>query len=143
MTDISCPIWQPPAKALPTRRDGQDVNSPRAGGRSFVSGTASVVLTNWDEADKIKLTTWLVEQRRLGVSCPKILITTLDEAKIRRPLSVHDRANALLRYLDTKSELLGTVVKFYAVDNTKASETTNELLVWTVSRGNSRSYYTR
>ena len=134
MTDIFCPIWQTPAKALPTTRDGHDVDSPRAGGRYFVSGTASAMLKSWDEPKKIQLTSWLIEQRRLGVSCPEISSTTLDEVPKRRPLSVHDRADALLRYLGAKSDLLGAVVKFYALDNTKASGTANELLAWTASR---------
>jgi hypothetical protein len=134
MTDISCPIWQTPAKALATTRDGQNVDSSRAGGGYFVSGTASATLGSWDEPKKIQLTSWLVEQRRLSVSRPEIFSTTLDEVTKRRPLSVHDRADALLRYLGAKSELLGTVVKFYALDNTKASGTANELLAWTASR---------
>jgi hypothetical protein len=134
MTDTECPIWQTPAKSLPTTRDGQDVDSARAGGRYFVSGTASAMLKSWDEQKKVLLTSWLVEQRRLGVSCPEISSDTLDEAAKRRPPSVHDRADNLLRYLRAKSDLLGAVLKFYAVDNTKAAETANELLAWTASR---------
>jgi hypothetical protein len=134
MTDISCPIWQTPAKALPTTRDGHDVDSPRAGGRYFVSGTGAATLKNWDEPKKIQLTSWLVEQHRLGVACPEISSATLDEVTNRRALSVHDRADALLRYLDAKSDLLGTVVKFYALDNSKALGASNELLAWTASR---------
>lgn len=134
MTDTECPIWQTPAKSLPTTRDGQDVDSARAGGRYFVSGTASAMLKSWDEQKKVLLTSWLVEQRRLGVSCPEISSDTLDEAAKRRPPSVHDRADNVLRYLRAKSDLLGAVVKFYAMDNTKAAETENELLAWTASR---------
>ncbi len=134
MTDVSCPIWQTPAKALPTTRDGQDVDSPRAGGQYSVSGTALAMLKSWDEPKKVQLTSWLVEQRRLGVSCPEISSTTLDDVTKRRPLSVHDRADTLLRYLGVNSDLLGAVVKFYALDNTKAPETANELLAWTASR---------
>jgi hypothetical protein len=110
------------------------VDSPRAGGRYFISGTASAILKNWDEHQKTVLTSWLVEQRRLGVSCPEVLSTTLEEIAKRRPMSVHDRADSLLRYLDATSDLLGTVVKFYALDNSKAQGHANELLAWTASR---------
>lgn len=129
MTDITCPIWNTAAKSQPTTRDGLDVDSHRAGGRYFVSGSASAMLRNWDEPKKIQLTSWLVEQRRLGVSSPEISSTTLDEVT-----RVHERADALLRYLDAKSDLLGTVVKFYALDNSKAPGPANELLAWTASR---------
>lgn len=134
MTNELCPIWLTPATFLPTQRDGRDVDSPRAGGRYLISGTASAMLTSWDVRKKIQLTAWLVEQRRLGISCPEISSTILDEVTKGRVMSVHERADALLRYLGARSELLGTVVKFYASDNAKAPGTADELLAWTASR---------
>lgn len=134
MTEISCPIWHTPAKSLSAKGDGKVVDSARAGGCYFVVGTASAMLKSWDEPRKILLTSWLVEQRRLGVSCPEISSTTLNDVMKRRPLLVHDRADALLRYLGAKSDLLGTVVKFYTLDNTKFLETASELLALTASR---------
>ena len=79
------------------------------------------MLTSWDEGKKIQLTAWLVEQRRLGVACPEISSTVLDNVKKMRRASVHDRADDLLRYLGTKSDLLGTVIKIYALDNSRGS----------------------
>lgn len=136
MTNGTCPIWGTAAEiADPDGRDGTHVvSSPRAGGEYFVSGTAAAMLTRWDETEKIQLTSWLIEKRRLGNPCPEISSYTLDEVKKRRPPSVHDRADMLLRYLDAKSDLLGTVIKFYELDNTKAPESANELLAWTGSR---------
>lgn len=131
-----CLIWGTAVEiADPDGRDGTHViSSPRAGGEYFISRTAAAMLKSWDEPKKAQLTSWLVEQRRLGVSCPDISSATLDDVTKRRPLSVHDRADTLLRYLGAKSDLLGTVVKFYALDNTKALETANQLLAWTASR---------
>lgn len=129
-----CPIWGTPAKSLPTTRDGQDLDSARAGGRYFIGGTAAAMLKNWNETKKMLLTSWLIEQRRLGVSCPEISSATLDEVAKTRPLSVHDRADNLLRYLRTKGDLLGAVVKFYALENTKVQDAEHELLAWTGSR---------
>lgn len=129
-----CPIWGTPAVFLPKTREGEEVESSRAGGKYFVVGTACAMLKSWDESRKIKLTSWLVEQRRLGVSRPEITSATLEDVIKRRQLPVHDRADSLLRYLNTKSELLGTVVKFYALDNTKAVDSANELLAFTASR---------
>ena len=131
-----CLIWGTAAKiADPDGRDGTHVvSSPRAGGEYFISGTAAAILKSRDEPKKTQLTSWLVEQRRLGVSCPEISSATLDDVAKRRPLSVHDRADTLLRYLDGKSDLMGTVIKFYELDNTKAPGTANELLAWTGSR---------
>jgi len=131
-----CLIWGTAAEIADS--DGRDgthvVSSPRAGGEYFISGTAAAMLKSWDEPEKIRLTYWLIEQRRLGVPCPEISNTTLDEITKRRPPSVHDRADTLLRYIDGKSDLLGTVIKFYELDNTKSLETANELLAWTGSQ---------
>ncbi len=132
-TERTCPIWQTPATDHPTTRDARHVHSSRAGGEYFVSGTAATMLASLGIQDKVKLTSWLVEQRRLGVNCPEISSNTLDEVKQRRALDVHERADALLRYLAAKSDLLGHVVKFYAEDTTKFPETENELLAWTAS----------
>jgi nucleoside 2-deoxyribosyltransferase len=60
--------------------------------------------------------------------------TTLAEVQKRRFLSVHDRADGLLRYLLKQSDLLGSVVKFYALDNSKSPVPSYELLAWTASR---------
>jgi hypothetical protein len=57
----------------------------------------------------------------------------MDDATKRRPLSINERADNLLRYLGAKSDLLGTIVKFYANDNTRDFKTANELLAWTAS----------
>jgi len=99
-----------------------------------MSRSAQAVLLHRDETSKRKLTSWLVEQRRLGVSCPEISTRTLEEVETRRPLNVFDRADALLRYMSSKSEYIGTVVKFYALDNSKNPKASEELLAWTSSR---------
>ena len=137
MSNTTCPIWGTPSIEELTERDGRLMDSPRAGGKYFVMGSAEAKLaspTDYDNCLRVRLTSWLVEQRRLGVSCPEISSTTLDDVTKRHPLSVHDRADAFLRYLGAKSDLLGTVVKFYAMDNAKALSTAHELLAWTASR---------
>jgi hypothetical protein len=92
------------------------------------------MLGSFADLDKVKLTSWLIEQRRLGAQCPEVSSNTLDEAKLRRLPSVHDRAEALLRYLASKTDMLGTVLKFYEQDNTRNPTPALELLAWTSSR---------
>lgn len=133
--DGNCLIWGTPSKiADPNGRDGTAVDSPRAGGEYFISGTAQAMVMSWGDHEKTLLTGWLMDQRRLGVPCPEITSNTLKEVEARRPLSVHDRADNLLHYLDKTSELLGHVIKFYALDNSKVEDTAHELLTWTASR---------
>ena len=95
----SCPIWGTPATEKPCGKDGRAVDSPRAGGKYFISGTAVSMLESLDASSKALLTTWLIEQRRLGVKCPEAASTTVKEAKQRRPLPVHKRPDRLLAHL--------------------------------------------
>lgn len=133
-TNSTCLIWNTPATNHPTARDGTCRDSPRAGGKYFIASTAERVLAQLMEAEKVKLTSWLIEQRRSGVSCPEVTSATLDDVTQRRDPSVHDRADSLLRYLASRSRLLGHVVKFYPMDNSGPLHVENELLAWTGSR---------
>ena len=103
----TCPIWETPAIEQRTG-DGETVDSPRAGGRYSITGRAVVILQSRDESLKSRLTSWLIEQRRLGVDCPKISTTNVDEIEQRRSLSVHQRADNLLRYIQEQIPKIGT-----------------------------------
>ncbi len=51
-----------------------------------------------DEGVKARLTSWLIEQRRLGEEWPEITDKTIEDAKHRRDLSISERADRVLRY---------------------------------------------
>ena len=77
--NTACPIWETPATVhLDRHRDGRKVDSPRAGGCYFISETAVKEISNLDAPAKARLTTWLIDQRRLGVDCPEV-----DSSKIK------------------------------------------------------------
>lgn len=113
----ACPIWQTPATEVPVDRDGRSMDSPRAGGRYFISGTAEAEMGSCDNRMKVRLTTWLVEQRRLGNLCPEITTQTISDAKQWRDTAVSDRADSILRWLATKSETLGVEVGYRVFRN--------------------------
>ena len=98
-----CAIWGTPAVGDGNAvDDGTLVDSPRAGGRYFVSGTAEAMLEPLDDRLKARLTTWLVEQRRLGNDRPEITSATINEAQARPDLRVAERADRVLQCLETK-----------------------------------------
>ena len=99
--------WGRPAKGIQDDRDGKQVDSPRAGGRYFVSGTATTLLTGYNDWEKARLTDWLVEARRLGSSCPEISSGTVKDAVRRRAMTASERADNILRYLASMSKTLG------------------------------------
>ena len=114
----TCLIWDTPATDISALDDdGRRMDSPRAGGRYFVSGTAIPHLERCDVGAKVRLTTWLVEQRRLGNSCPEILTTTIADAELRKDREVCDRADGVLRYLATMSNTLGAAIYYRIFDN--------------------------
>jgi hypothetical protein len=134
MTNATCLIWGTPATSELPNGDYSWVDSPRAGGLYKINGSAEEVLkcnNKYDDKFRVKLTSWLVDQRRLGVDRPEISSSTLDEVAKMRPLPVYNRADCLLRYLNAKSDLLGAVVEFQS-NNKGVTET--ELLAWTASR---------
>ena len=99
MGNSTCAIWGTPATEHPSDREGQVIESVRAGGRYFISGRGEATLRSQDTTVKALLTSWLIEQRRLGVQCPDILGGAVENAKQRRPLSIPERADRLLNYL--------------------------------------------
>ena len=72
----NCYIWDTLA-TMPRDSDGDSFyfNSPRAGGRYKITGTAASMLDSLDVRDKALLTTWLCDQRRGGHRVPCYNVT--------------------------------------------------------------------
>ena len=131
-----CLIWGTPASlsSHPSSRDGHLVDSPRAGGKYFITGTATSVLINGDERTKACLTTWLIDQRRLGEKIPEVDSHTIEEVKKRQSLSVPERADRLLKYIEQEaSSYPGEIFHFFKIDRTFM-----EMLAWSESKTNER-----
>ena len=71
------------------------------------------MLKNCDARLKAKLTSWLVEQRWLGVQRPEIFSTIINDAEERKILSVFERANRTLKYLEGQTSYIGDVVELF------------------------------
>lgn len=120
ITDGICPIWQTPTymsrASVHTGTPGMiRVDSPRAGGYYDIHENA--ILWNWKHKQddftlrqKMKLTSWMVDQRLFGVGFPAISAEIIEQATLRRPLPVHERADRLLKYIEEKSPLIGSKV---------------------------------
>ena len=95
-----CPIWGTPATEYAgSAGDSRAIDSSRADGRYFITGTAESMLLSRDASLKARLTTWLIDQRRLGLDHPEVNSDTIKEAEVRRPLPIRERADRYLRYL--------------------------------------------
>ena len=104
-----CPIWATPAQLAQHGRLGWRVDSARTGGKYSITDGALMMLQRSDNGQRARLTSWLIEQRRLGDPCPAVDLEHLKLAEQGRNLSVHDRADNLLRYILTKTPHIGTI----------------------------------
>ena len=115
MNDTTCPIWWTSCQkiALPEGRDGQGFNSPRAGGKYIVTGTAFDGITALDKSSKVKLSRWIYEQNQLE-EIPEIDRNILEKVKTRPMPSVHEQMDYCLQFLESKAETLGEYVKYHS-----------------------------
>ena len=108
---IACPIWGTPASMIKKYRSVACIDSPRAGGEYVIEGwtLASIKLEaqTLDDATKAHLTSWLIDQRRLGEESPLITSKTIEDAQQRRDLPVYERADRFLRYLSRIEPFVG------------------------------------
>ena len=106
-----CPIWGTKADMERQSIEYSFVNSPRTGGRYKINHEESLRIPAKDELEKARLTSWLVEQRQLGEEYPAVRAAVIENAIRRRRLSVHERADRLLRGIS--SGLVDIASTFY------------------------------
>lgn len=112
------PIWETPAIKC-SERDGGNYffDSPRCSGRYAVSYKAMYDIRTLrikrDNYTKTRLMSWLIEQRRLGNKCPMITMEVVDRVKYNSKMSISDRADAILAFIESKTYKLNQEV-FYA-----------------------------
>ena len=102
-----CPIWGTPAKRIPTSLLGIEADSARAGGHYFITSTAVAMIESRPVEIKILLTTWLIEQRHLGVQCPTVTSDTLSDIVLRQRIPLSERSDRLLEYFEKETEFVG------------------------------------
>lgn len=112
-----CPIW-PGFRAIINVVDDMGtfiVESARAGGKYEINVLARdmIVDLDLDLGARARLTTWLVDQRRLGVQRPKITKEIVEYAKVKRSLLPHERAARLLCFVAEQMNTIGTATYIY------------------------------
>ncbi len=113
----NCLIWGTPAEEMDAPgRDGRVFDSPRAGGKYFIAGTAIGMLEGMQNSEKSRLTTWLVDQHnKFGVECAKITSNIIRETRTAQPLGVPERADRLLKYFERCIKNVGDTFSFPAI----------------------------
>lgn len=108
----NCYIWDTQAD-MPKNSDGDSVylDSPRAGEKYKITGTATNMLGQLDVQGKARLTTWLIKQRRAGIEYPAITSDTINSAKTFQPLTTTERIERTLLHFN-KHVRVGGVIGF-------------------------------
>ena len=106
-----CPIWGVDCTVHPHNSDTGAYlveNSFRAGGNyEIVSSAIYLIRGSMNDSERARLTSFLVEQRMLGVEVPRITPAEALRAKESAHLPVHERAERLLRILANQSPSIG------------------------------------
>ena len=130
-----CPIWGTPSnkQAFPDR-DAFYMDSPRAGGKYVIAGSTEPEVQALDQSTKARLTSWLIDQRRLGDEAPPITPGAIEDAKQRRGLPVYERADRLLRYLSHIEPFVGCRFKMNEAELLGAQAWSESRMIVTVMR---------
>lgn len=109
----NCYIWDARAE-MPRDSDGDSVylDSPRAGGKYKITGTASSMLGQLDAKGRALLTTWLCDQRRAGVEYPAITADTINLVKTFQPLTSSERIERALLHFN-RNVRVGQTIDIY------------------------------
>ena len=113
------PIWKTPlieGRQISCSQPTYCFNSPRCGGCYVISVLSMIKARNFDGREKARLTSWLIEQRRSGIECPRITKDVLQLVKQRNNMSVSDRADAILKFIDSKVHKLGENIIYASRD---------------------------
>jgi hypothetical protein len=102
-----CLIWNTPAISSEDTGGEACVNSPRAGGKYRVTGTAIHGVATLSTDQKKRLTSWLIQQRRAGVEIPKISSYALSEIEHRQLMSFSDKVDAVLLFFGSNIKKIG------------------------------------
>ena len=110
-----CPIWPNSRAAIHPQGIGLiwEVESARAGGKYEIDVLARDLVEDLDSGARARLTTWLVDQRRLGSQCPKITPEIVEYAKAKRALYPHERAVRLLRFAIERTSTIATSIPIH------------------------------
>jgi nucleoside 2-deoxyribosyltransferase len=87
------------------RGDYTAADSMRAGGKYRITGSARATVDYWNIHDKKLLTSWLVAQRKAGISVPEINTDVLDAVKLRLSMRFSQKVDAVLLYFSEATTL--------------------------------------
>ena len=126
----TCRIWGENYKAI-----GHSIPDPskieistcsRAGGGYVIFGSVGRHLDGLDDAEKARLTTWLVDQRLQGDFVPTVTEELVEYAVNRQPLPIYERADRLLKFLSSQTKVAGEFIPLFTHSGDPEDSPSNE-----------------
>lgn len=108
----SCAIWGTRTVDSSRSFDVHQFDSPRAGGKYEITGTALVTIKALDDRQKAYLTSWLVDQRQIGNEVPTVTDVEVQGAKLARQKSLTQRRDCLLLAVSSRTPTLGETMRY-------------------------------
>lgn len=132
-SDQNCPIWGTPARSTSAGNTLQ-IFSARTGGTYVVTGSALPSLAALSIEQKVQLTWWLVEQRRLGQKAPEITAETAKEIRQVRLPDLLERRDRILDYISGSSSTITPRIALSGIVTDRMREEKANLAALTASQ---------
>ena len=89
--------------------------SPRAGGGYVITQSAKTIIQyDLNDSHKARLTTKLIDLRQHGTEWPEVTPELIEQAKSASPLPIYQRADRLLHYLASSTDLVASSINVAA-----------------------------
>jgi hypothetical protein len=128
---IDCPIWGTPALILATVGDGAKLRSLRTGGDYQISGTAAATVQHKSAAEKTRITTWIVDQRRAGEIAPFVTDDVVQKAAARKPLRISEKKRRFFLLLISRELRPSQLIRVAGRDDDELKRNLGEIASWT------------
>ncbi|MGX9143497.1 hypothetical protein [Mesorhizobium sp. 128a] len=111
---MQCAIWNTGTLETSkiTEADRFAYDSPRAGGRYEITGSAKASLNFADDRQKAFLTSWLIDQHNAGVEWPLVTSEELERAKVAQGKKIVERRDRLLQVISLHTPSLGQAMRY-------------------------------
>jgi hypothetical protein len=101
----TCPIWGTSCKDAGSTDEFFFVDSPRAGGKYKLFGSAQRQVMELTPDQKKAVTSWIIYQHGSGIAIPQIDARNIEEIKHRYPLNFSQRVDRALLFLASRTKI--------------------------------------
>lgn len=130
ITDQAEPLWGDVAEIVDGTFDGWTVSTPRVDGNYRIARSVIEEVRRLPSIEKAKLTTWVVDQHRLGELEPLIHSEVLRLVSGRPILTYRQKVSRFLAFLRRSNFGVGNTIRIAGLVNDELKSITGRLSAW-------------